>query len=351
MRLFRIITLVLFSIALNSSLAYSEDLEVIVDLKGSWKFSIGDNPEWSKPEYNDKEWDNVVVPMSWEANGFEGYNGFAWYRKEFTLSEKINEEYVYLYLGYIDDADEVYLNGKLVGSKGKFPPIAETAFRTLRKYSIPAYLINANSNNTIAIRVFDYYEQGGIISGPVGLYIDKEEQLLDINLSGYWNFETEAEIKKRIANKGVKSSNKIFVPSYWENSGYDDYDGKARYLTQFKIPHELFDKQLYLVLGYIDDVETVYVNNEKIGSVFNLKEQEYAKLPYVEIFRGYKIPREVLNKNGINILSVMVYDKGGLGGIYAGPVGIATEENFELLKKLKTRKKNTFEIFLDSFNF
>jgi hypothetical protein len=74
-------------------------------------------------------------------------------------------------------------------------------------------------------------------------------------------------------------------------------------------------------------------------------------VPYVEIFRGYRIPREVLNENGVNILSVMVYDKGGLGGIYAGPVGIATEENYEILKKLKIRKKNTFEIFMDSFNF
>jgi len=345
-----IIIFVLFSIVFQTKLAFAEDLKLITDLKGSWKFSIGDNPEWSKPEFNDQKWDNVIVPKSWEGNGFENYNGFAWYRKEFTVYEHINEKFVSLQLGYIDDADEVYINGKLVGSSGKFPPNVSSAYNMMRKYSIPVDLLNINSTNTIVVRVYDFYDNGGIVSGSIGLYIDRESKLLAVNLAGYWDFETEAMMKKRMAENGVKSANKIFVPSYWEANGYN-YDGKARYVTEFKIPNELIDKELYLILGFIDDVETVYINKQKIGSVFSLEEEEDTGLPYHKIFRGYLIPNEVLIKNGLNKLSVMVFDKGGEGGIYEGPVGITTKENYNTLKRINANKKSGYKLFFDSFNF
>ncbi len=93
-------------------MAYHSDSERIVDLNGIWKFEIGDNIKFADPSFDDSRWEDVRVPSSWEDEGFPGYDGFAWYRLKFRISEKYSSESIYLSLGAIDDVDEVYLNGK-----------------------------------------------------------------------------------------------------------------------------------------------------------------------------------------------------------------------------------------------
>mgnify|MGYP001815227475 CR=1 FL=1 len=347
----RIIIFVLLIILCNSEGVFANNLEKIVNLKGIWKFSIGDNPDWKNPNYNDKDWDNIYVPRSWEGNGYHDYNGFAWYRTEFELLDDITEEIVYLSLGHIDDADEVYLNGHFIGGFGNMPPNVSTAFDTKRRYEIPIKYLNINSTNHIAVRVYDYYNAGGIVTGPIGLYKVTKNPLLEVNLTGFWFFETEKEVDLRLQNQEKQIARKIFVPGYWEDNGYKNYDGEARYTTRFKLPKKLVNQELFLVLGFIDDTETVYLNRKKIGSVSSLKDTEESNLPYHKIFRGYAIPKNLLKNEGYNSISIIIYDKGGAGGIYDGPIGIATKENYEILKQTSAKKKSTWELFLDLFRF
>ena len=79
---------------------------------------------------------------------------------------------IYLVLGRIDDADVVYLNGKVLGKSGKFPPNFETGLQQRRKYTIPAGYLKENAENIIAVKVYDTYLEGGIVDGPVGIYMD-----------------------------------------------------------------------------------------------------------------------------------------------------------------------------------
>lgn len=340
----RIITLAIMLIS-STSITLAEDLKEILNLRGTWKFSIGDNPNWANPEFDHNNWDEVYVPRTWEDNGYRDYNGYAWYRKDFYINENLSEESVYLCLGNIDDADEVYFNGKLIGKSGRMAPNPLTALKIKRQYLVPTELINIESKNTIAVRVYDFYEGGGIRNGDIGIYGDTQEKLLELNLAGYWEFETEHELKDRLKNKNPRSVSKVFVPGYWESNGYTNFNGKARYQTLFNTPKNIPSEDIYLVLGFIDDIETVYLNGEKIGSIIAYEKKEQTKLPYDLIFRGYKIPKELLKSNEPNILSVLIYDKGGLGGIYKGPIGIATEENFEHLKQNNTRRRSAWELF------
>jgi sialate O-acetylesterase len=62
----RIIAFVLFVILCNSEGVFANNLKEIVNLEGRWKFSIGDNPEWKNPNYNDDDWDKIYVPQSWK---------------------------------------------------------------------------------------------------------------------------------------------------------------------------------------------------------------------------------------------------------------------------------------------
>src|SRR5512146_1066948 len=87
----------------------------IVNLSGNWKFSVGDNFDWSSAGFNDDNWESIEVPSSWENQGFHGYDGYAWYRNTFTIPEKYKGSMIYLFLGYVDDVDQVFINGKQVG--------------------------------------------------------------------------------------------------------------------------------------------------------------------------------------------------------------------------------------------
>ena len=77
-------------------------------------------------------------------------------------------------LGKIDDIDEAFLNGKLIGQTGVFSDKPENSnfkneWQELRGYIFPANLLNKNGENVIAVRVYDGYINGGIYEGPIGI--------------------------------------------------------------------------------------------------------------------------------------------------------------------------------------
>ena len=77
---------VLLTLAFSISV-HAEDLQKIVSLSGNWKFSIGDDIQWASPSYDDSDWDQIRVPGQWEDQGYNEYNGYAWYRKTFKMGE------------------------------------------------------------------------------------------------------------------------------------------------------------------------------------------------------------------------------------------------------------------------
>lgn len=327
----------------------SENLKRLVNLEGNWKFSIGDDPARAIPNYDDFDWQNVFVPNSWEDNGYETYNGFAWYRKSFQIRLPFNREYLYLYMGYIDDVDEVYLNGKLVGASGNFPPRMETAYNIPRMYPIPANLLNKNGENVIAVRVYDEIQNGGITQGPVGIFIDKDQERMDIDLTGYWDFESGVSVDKGYLKCITYRKGKIFVPGFWEARGYNDLDGNAKYTKEFEYPSDMSISGKALILGVIDDEDRVYLNGERLKWMgTKSRRSNWYDNGYHLSFRAYAIPLDVLNSRGTNIIEVMVIDQGGPGGMYKGPIGITNIELAEAMVKREYKdNRSNVEKFFD----
>lgn len=313
-----------------------EKWRMILDLEGRWVFSIGDNKKWALPHYNDSHWERIDVPSKWEDEGFYGYDGFAWYRKSFdgTLLKSKTDTYN-LFLGYIDDVDEVYFNGHKIGSSGSFPPRYHTAFNALRNYYIPNAYINFEGKNVIAVRVYDAEIEGGIVSGDVGIFVNDDDRGLALNLRGIWDFSLsskrynnfhEEKFSPRTNRRPPEEANwiKLSVPGVWENQGYPNYDGSAWYRKQFTLPKELNGHDLVLVLGKIDDIDEVYINGKFVGS-----SRQYDQLRFYNIPAGEVIP------GAVNLLLVYVDDTGGLGGIYEGPVGLIKQS--ELTRYVRWR--------------
>ena len=116
---------------------------------------VGSEAVWADPALDETGWVDMPAPAMFEANGFEGLSGYVWYRGQVTLTEEQAEGEATLMLSMIDDRDETYINGQLVGETDRF--------RLPRTYSIPEGTLQAGEN-LIAIRLYDGGGNGGILS-------------------------------------------------------------------------------------------------------------------------------------------------------------------------------------------
>lgn len=340
--------LVIILVLLNAEYK-AQDWQRLVSLKGFWKFSIGDDMNRAKPNYDDKDWETVTAPSSWENEGFNGYDGHAWYRKTFVASGDLKNHTVTLRLGRIDDVDEVYLNGYLIGATGTFPPDYNTAYFAWREYHVPQKYLNIGGENAIAIRVYDSQLEGGLIEGDLGLYEKKGAMRLDLDLAGQWNFATGDNINWKEKNYDDKMWDKIFVPAHWERQIGDDYDGFAWYRLSFTVPQSFKGKKLVLVLGKIDDIDEAYLNGKQIGSTGNMKGDpiRYDTRSEYKLTRGYFIPEDLLEYGKENVIAVRVYDGFRDGGIYEGPIGLIEQSKYTKYwrnYKPPKQKKNIWEL-------
>lgn len=303
-----------------SGMALGQDWELVMSLKSRWKFTIGDKMEWASPDYNDGNWESIPVPAMWENEGFNGYDGYAWYRKFFSGSNLPKNKPLYLILGYIDDVDEVYVNGRLVGFSGSFPPKFNTAHRALRRYLIPEDLINFDGSNLISVRVYDKFGEGGILSGDPGIYTSKRSDLSTINLQGLWSFKRgdNSQWKNRYFNDD--DWEQITVPRPWENQGHQRYDGYGWYRKTIRFTESQVKNRLVLILGKIDDFDQTYFNGQLIGTTNDHKSYGNSS-SYTEL-RVYEIPPELIRVGQTNTIAVRVLDMGNVGGIYEGPTAI-----------------------------
>jgi hypothetical protein len=317
-----------------------EDLHLLKNLNGNWHFSIGLNNDWIQPKFDDSKWETIEVPGPWEDQGFNGYNGYAFYRKNIDIPLSWKDRDLYLNMGYIDDVDEVYLNGHKIGSTGSFPPNYSTAYDAERIYYIPVEYINFDGSNLIAVKVYDSYESGGIVSGDIGLYSGKTAIGLDINLQSLWKFQPGDDMRRKEIQFDDENWAEIFVPAKWEDQGFRDYDGYAWYRKTFncQLPE---NEKLVLVLGKIDDIDQVFINGVVVGSTGNFPSNgsdDASTGAEFNAFRGYYIPDGVIKK-GQNIIAVRILDTGGSGGIYEGPVGLITQGKYiEYWRNIKKAK-------------
>ncbi len=321
-----------------------------VDLRGKWKFEIGDRAVYSQTDYDDTHWETIRVPGRWEDQGFPGYDGFAWYRKTFKLSGDLKDKNLFLHLGRIDDCDRVFINGHLVNGSGGMPPHYVTAWSHHRSYFLPPDVLNFGGKNLIAVQVYDSGLEGGILGSEVSIQAHTTALRLAVNLAGAWKFSLGDDLKWREVTWDDRGWEELIVPMRWDYQGYADYDGFAWYRKKTIIGRDLEDERLILSLGRIDDVDEAYFNGERIGSTgdFDLEQGHATHSDWYRQERLYTIPRDLVRWNGENVIAVRVRDVWRDGGIYEGAVGITTRKAVLEYEKKKDRSLS-FSEFLRRF--
>ncbi len=125
----------------------------VVPLYGPWKFTVGDSPLdpatssplWAQANFDDSQWETVDLapkgvldPLGgfsnyvkgWTARGHADYSGYAWYRIRVQVTAQPGEKLALAGPSYVDDAYELYNDGTLVGSFGKFTASQPTFYFT-----------------------------------------------------------------------------------------------------------------------------------------------------------------------------------------------------------------------------
>jgi cephalosporin-C deacetylase len=156
-------------------------------LKPKWKFKTGDDVSWARIEHDDSDWKEIKAGEFWELQGFDPYDGFAWYRMTIFIPSSYKKEAeksggFLLNLGKVDDADYLYLNGQQIAQTGEFPPHYLSKYDVIRKYEIPANKILWDKENVIAIRVYDSAGGGGIYGDPIDLRVKGMEDNIKIDV-------------------------------------------------------------------------------------------------------------------------------------------------------------------------
>jgi len=137
---------------------------------------------WADPAMSDEAWAMIQTPSLWEAAGYDGLDGIAWYRTSFTLSDDEARQPVRLSLGPIDDSDITWVNGVEVGR-------TEQRYAEPRTYVVPSSAVHAGKN-VIAVRVEDTGGGGGIYGDRTSLYV--EVGGVRRPLAGDWAFKVGA---------------------------------------------------------------------------------------------------------------------------------------------------------------
>ncbi len=133
--------------------------------------------QFKNPDFNDTKWPEIKVPSLWENQQIGNIDGVVWMRKTITLTADQAKKEAVLYLSKVDDEDQTYVNGILVGTNN--------IWDRERMYKIPANVLK-EGKNVIAVRIADYTGGGGIYGDSSHLIIDFKDS--NIPLEGLWKF-------------------------------------------------------------------------------------------------------------------------------------------------------------------
>lgn len=158
------------------------------------------------------DWKEIAVPGYWEDLDNLEYDGTVWYRKQFELPVAFYDKDLVLNLGWIDDYDYTFFNGKRVG---------QASYKgSERKYDISADFVRKGINE-IVVCVYDSGWKGGFW-GPrkPNMHIKNDKTLLKVDLRGLWEYKRGLNLNELEISKIPHNSypQKRSVPTFLYNA-------------------------------------------------------------------------------------------------------------------------------------
>lgn len=136
------------------------------------------------------EWKRVRLPGAMESLSPElNIDGAVWFRRAVDIPPGWAGKDLVLTLGAIDDFDDTYFNGTLVGRTTGAQP---GWWQHVRQYTVPASLVRPG-RNVVAVRVFDQILAGGLVGPADKMTLAPADGTggSAISLAGDWTYRIE----------------------------------------------------------------------------------------------------------------------------------------------------------------
>ena len=216
MNAIRLFLLVLGATCLASFTLVAQD-EEILRLQMGWKFMPGDNPLYASSGFDDSHWKPIQVDKIWEQQGYDPLDGYAWYRLRLVIPSRLRsqaylKDSVRIFLGKINNFDQVFLNGSVFGMNGQTVPSTSPLDTSFTKadvgmWNVPRrYVLSADDprirwdqENVIAVRVFDQGGQGGMWSADQAIAMVALREYLITDVGDKPFVFTETALSKKIS--------------------------------------------------------------------------------------------------------------------------------------------------------
>jgi hypothetical protein len=220
------------------------------------RFHLGDDPAWSAAAYPDSDWQVLSLEKDWNKQGIRNSNGFAWYRLHVVIPSSLKQgmtDKILLDLGAIDDTDETFFNGTLVGKTGSTPLDAngyDGQWETPRRYLVDSKLVKWDRDNVIAVRVYNGGDPGGFYERPAFVTKPSLEDFVSLSLNkkdGQYQAVLHAKASSRGRVKVVTKDNltdQVVGEREWKTSLSPRKD------VDFLIPVQ---GQQHVDVTYVDD--------------------------------------------------------------------------------------------------
>jgi signal transduction histidine kinase len=139
-------------------------------LEVPWRFHVGDDPAWARPEFDDSGWTSIPMGRPWALLGQVSRTDYAWYRLELRLppDSPAEDRRLGVRLGRFISAYELYAGGRLLGGVGSLPPRPRQDYDRERIFAVPASAVGADRRLLLALRVWRDPGLPWPVSGPDG---------------------------------------------------------------------------------------------------------------------------------------------------------------------------------------
>ncbi|HMN95192.1 MAG TPA: DUF1080 domain-containing protein [Phycisphaerales bacterium] len=146
----------------------------------------GAGASWAQERFDDSEWRPFELPATFAGDGLERFDGVVYLRRIVTVPAAVANAEAIIELGPIDDRDELFVNGVLVGGTRE-----DGEWATPRRYAIPGGLLR-EGDNLIAIRVLDTGGPGGVNGRPEQMLLRRAAGGDAVPLAGEWRLRRGA---------------------------------------------------------------------------------------------------------------------------------------------------------------
>jgi len=323
----------------------------------TWSGFIAPASDTTLPAAADSRWRPVKVPgyvndQQSEWNG--GRSCVFWYRASFNLPDipPVSAPAA-LAIGCIAGEDDVYVNGLKVGHTGRDTNV-DTFDTVSREYKVPMNLLRKGANEVL-VRVFSYTGKCGITGAPVKLawaapepkLRDTDAQMLlattpPCDFSGWWY---KLEMDGLSASDEIPTGNdprwmkgRSFLPGVTTEA--ENRTVWFRSSDNVKIKTVPDGAKPVLMIGTVDDEDTVFVNGVKVGHTG----KDTNPKNYWEAQRAYPIPSGLLKPAGGNVIHLKTTNLPPGGGSVKGPMEIIWMDAAEASKLRLSISPYVFEV-------